>query len=473
MDWMSNYRDRSLLWVEGQVGYGKSVLARYLKTHLEKLEPDATICSFFCDTSVENRNHSTAVIRTILYQLMSKTPSLTRHALSTKGNLWLQDLPTLVGILEKCLQDPYLGNTYIIIDALNECKDDSNLIHAQWLRTVLKESQDSESKVRIMLTNRPNSTILAHLRSDVDAYTWSFVLRLDRHAEQMSEGANRFIHDRVSKLNESHRISEEEKSWLTEELERNSQGSFLWVSALLRDLNNSVGVSRGIMGNMLKNKPTNIQGVYSSMLGRVPLRHREWTKSLLQAIVASYVPLTLSDLNWYSAAHQCSEDLEKVEDFIQPNFEHTLHNILDGLVKVVDGVIYLEHITVREFLTTDTTGLTPWYYFTNDEASFEMAHSCFLRLRSLTHTPSDCGPSQNMVMYALRFAARHIREVEHVERPEFTMQVKSIYQNTSTFVKWRSGHIEANRMIAKANARVVMNTIAQNTSMAAQDSTLR
>lgn len=469
MDWMSNSPDRGLLWVEGPVGCGKSVLARYLKTHLEKLETDATICSFFCDSAVENRNHSTAVIRTILYQLMSKTPSLTRHALSMKGNLWLQDLPTLVGILEKCLQDPYIGNTYIIIDALDECKDDSNSIHTQWLRTALRETEDSESKIRIMLTNSPNSTILTDLRRDADAYAWSFVLRLDRHPLQMSEGVNKFIHDRVSKLNKSHKIPDEDKMWLTEELERDSQGSFLWASALLRDLDNSVGVSRGIMGNMLRNKPTNIQGIYSSMLGRVPLRHRDWTKSLLQAIVASYVPLTLSDLNWYSAAHQCSEDLEKVEDFIQPNFERTLRNILDGLVKVVDGVIYLEHITVREFLTTDTTGLTPWYYFTYDDAGFEMAHSCFLRLRSLTQTPSDYGPSQNLIMYALRFAARHIREVEHVEMPNFTTQVKSIYQNTSTFVKWRSGHIETNKMIAKANARLVMKTIAQNTPMAAQD----
>ncbi|KAI1772491.1 hypothetical protein F4818DRAFT_454019 [Hypoxylon cercidicola] len=469
MDWMSNHRSRGLLWVEGPVGYGKSVLARYLKTYLESSETDATVCSFFCDAAVENRNQSTAVIRMILYQLMSKTPSLARHALSMTGNRWLQDLPTLVGILEKCLQDPQLGNTYIIIDALNECKDDSDSNHIQWISKALKETRDSDSKLRIMLTSRQNSAILAHLRSDVDAYASSFVLRLERHASQMTEGVNRFIHDRVSKLNESHRIPEEDKTWLTEELERRSQGSFLWVSALLRNLDNSFGVCRGIMEKMLKIKPTNIQGLYSDMLGRVPLRDRNWAKSLLQAVVASYVPLTLSDLNWHSAAYQCTEEQEKIEDFIQPNFGHTLRNVLDGLVKVVDGVIYLEHITVSDFLTADPVGIPPWYHFTNDDAGFEMAHSCFLRLRSLAQTPDDCSLSQNLVMYALRFAARHIREVEHMEKPDFTTQVKSIYQNTNTFVKWRSGHIEANRMIARANMKVVIKTIAQNMPLATQD----
>lgn len=468
MDWMSDYRNRGLLWVEGPAGYGKSVLARYLKTHLEKLETSATVCSFFCDSAIESRNHSTAVIRTILYQLVAKTPSLAKHALSMKGTQWLQDLPTLVDILKKCLQDPHLGNTYIIIDALNECKDASDLNHAQWLRAAMKETPDSESKVRVMLTNRPNSAILADLRNGVDAFDWSFVIRLDRHASQMN-GVKRFIHERVSELNESHRIPDEDKVWLTEELERESEGSFLWVSALLKNLNNSVGVSRGMMENMLKIKPTNIQDLYSSMLERVPLRDQKWTRSLLQAVVASYVSLTLSDLNWHSAVYQCPQEPERVEDFLLPNFERTLHNVLDGLVKVVDGVIYLEHITVREYLTANAAGPISWCHFTYEEAYVEMARSCLVRLRSLVQTPGDCSPSENLVMYTLRFAARHIREVDHMEKPEFTKEVTSVYQDTSTFAKWLAGHRDANRMVSETNTKIVMKTIIQNTPLAPQD----
>ncbi|KAI1372466.1 hypothetical protein F4677DRAFT_263568 [Hypoxylon crocopeplum] len=88
--WMMG-NSRGLLWIEGPTGYGKSVLARYLKSHLEKLESKPNVCSFFCDYNVENRDHSTAVIRMILYQLMSRRPALTRYAMSsmTADNQWL------------------------------------------------------------------------------------------------------------------------------------------------------------------------------------------------------------------------------------------------------------------------------------------------------------------------------------------------------------------------------------------------
>jgi hypothetical protein len=85
---------------------------------------------FFCQATDSRINHATAVLRGLLYLLLNQQPSLVSHvqkehdhagkALFEGTNAWT----ALCEIFANILQDPNLNNTYLIIDALDECEAD-------------------------------------------------------------------------------------------------------------------------------------------------------------------------------------------------------------------------------------------------------------------------------------------------------------------------------------------------------------
>ena len=87
----------------------------------------AILSYFFCQATDSRINSATAVLRGLIYMVVGQQPSLVSHVrkkYDQAGKTLFEDANTWVALSEifiNILQDPSLGATYLIIDALDEC----------------------------------------------------------------------------------------------------------------------------------------------------------------------------------------------------------------------------------------------------------------------------------------------------------------------------------------------------------------
>jgi hypothetical protein len=128
--WRSDQQSR-LLWVKGDPGKGKTMLLCGIVNELKKSMAKTDLLSyFFCQATDSRINNPTAVLRGLVFLLVDQQPLLVSHirrkydyagkALFEGVNAWA----ALSEIFINILQDPSLNNTFLIIDALDECVAD-------------------------------------------------------------------------------------------------------------------------------------------------------------------------------------------------------------------------------------------------------------------------------------------------------------------------------------------------------------
>src|SRR5690606_25049966 len=126
--WREDHQSR-LLWVKGDPGKGRTMLLCGIIDELEKSTAGNSLLSyFFCQATTTRINNATAVPLGLSYLLVKQQASLISHVreecgpdgklLSREANAWV----TLSKILKNMLHDRNLKDTYLIIDALDECE---------------------------------------------------------------------------------------------------------------------------------------------------------------------------------------------------------------------------------------------------------------------------------------------------------------------------------------------------------------
>ncbi|GAB1319954.1 Vegetative incompatibility protein HET-E-1 [Madurella fahalii] len=128
--WRDGEQSR-VLWIKGDPGKGKTMLLCGIINELQKSIGDTDLVSFFfCQAADQRINNAAAVLRGLIYLLATQQRSLIsyiqeRHRDAGKQlfegvNAWT----ALSQILTSMLEDPNLQNTFLVIDALDECVTD-------------------------------------------------------------------------------------------------------------------------------------------------------------------------------------------------------------------------------------------------------------------------------------------------------------------------------------------------------------
>lgn len=143
--WRGDQQSR-LLWVKGDPGKGKTMLLCGIINELNKsIAHIALLAYFFCQATDLRINSATAVLRGLMYMLVSQQPSLVSHlqkkydragkTVFEDANAW----EALSEIFTNMIQDPTLSTTYLLIDALDECLVDLPKL----LRFIARQSTSS------------------------------------------------------------------------------------------------------------------------------------------------------------------------------------------------------------------------------------------------------------------------------------------------------------------------------------------
>ena len=160
--WLTDERDQRLFWLNGLAGTGKSTIAQ---TFAETSFSDGKLgASFFCSRDFEDRSNIQNIFPTLAFQLAYRYPQFRKGLLPVLRANPEIGRDSLCSQLETLIVGPFKATripTLIIIDALDECKDEEP---ASAILSVLSRYIDQIPEVKFFITGRPEPRIRTGFR---------------------------------------------------------------------------------------------------------------------------------------------------------------------------------------------------------------------------------------------------------------------------------------------------------------------
>jgi len=300
-----------LLNVTGEPGIGKSAIAAFLVEHFgaQTMRPELRLAYFFCKNTDARRNTAVSLMRVLLFQLLETDERLYRHALEgvdrylVRGEACFASLETVWQIFQAVLDDPvYNRASVIIIDGLDEIIDteteDGNRERiVELLNDYVRRQSDRNPeglptrRVGIVVINQPIHRLRGLKSLSMDNFHHVGVTRGTVESDLI-----RYIDESLARFSVSWGpdLCTEVKTYL----EDNHEGTFLWVSLVIRHLtrlNMRVDAHFAIREN-LKNFPGDLDGVYLRILQDIGDDNAEYAEFILGTVVDNKFTLTTTQL---------------------------------------------------------------------------------------------------------------------------------------------------------------------------------
>ncbi|KAK3292420.1 uncharacterized protein B0H64DRAFT_365317 [Chaetomium fimeti] len=387
--WRGDDQSR-LLWIKGDAGKGKTMLLCGIIDEFEAAIgsgplPDAGLISyFFCEATDPRLRSSTAVLKGLMYLLLDRHGPLTHHleAKHKRAGKQLFDdanvntFSALSGVLDNLLRDPALPPTYLLVDALDECRDGLS----ELLRFIRKTASTATSQVRWVLTSRNWHDIQQELSFEDSRTT----LSLELNADHVSRAINVYIHHKVSQL-ELIRHNQDLQRQIGKELQKKAEGTFLWVALVFQQLLTCKLPSELLP--LLETMPPGLEPLYGRMMDEIGKNRDAATcRRILSTATLTRRPLHLLELRTLAAVDE-TDDMERAV------------NQCASFLTIRQDNVYLIHQSAKDYLIEHA----PKAVFPDGEAG---AHRAIL-LRSLQVMPT----SLHRDMYDLRQPGSLIAEV--------------------------------------------------------------
>ena len=343
-------RQSSLLWISADPGCGKSVLASFLIDEFRSLPFQAklasTVCFFFFKDDSDEQNNATLALNAIAHQLLRQNPGVTCYALQelqAKGTGFTNEFPTMWSIIRAALSGSRCSNVFCVIDALDECEETSRRLFMKALADFFKiGARTVDCCFKVVVTGRPYAALEKGF-----ALLPSIRLRAEDDDTRPIEDVRLYISHRVQEIVDSLKILDPARvDALIQTLTKKADQSFLWVSLIMDQLEQSVEGTEGELLEIISNMPDSLNDTYEKMLRRTP--NAEKAKRILRAMLAASRPLTLQEMNIALALRPDSDTLAKLD--LMPNPESSIKQLCGLFVRVVSSRLYLVHQTAREFL---------------------------------------------------------------------------------------------------------------------------
>ena len=351
--------EEAFLWICASPGAGKTVLSSFLIDHYRSLET-GNVLYFFCKNTDADKNTPTAVVRTLLYQLYKSVKdersreSLNNDlgtALDRSGQQRAVNFTVLWQLFSTHIKS--LGPAIIILDALDECQDTSQLIQSLKGLSTLRS-------IKVIVTSRKDPHLHIELNSvtsieiapeDIDADIAAFV-------EAKVEASSRLSHPLVRRL-------------VVTKLCNTHDGMFLWVYLILKELKSCFSMAQ--VQDALTKLPTGLDGIYKSILKRLQItlarpsfdlcsKVLTWVVSavvgsnlvlsqLYKRLTSSQRPLSVDEVKQaLTIQYDMDGDTLLADDRSFPYSDKDIELICGSLVTIRKGTLQVIHLSVKEFL---------------------------------------------------------------------------------------------------------------------------
>lgn len=296
-----------LLWIKGHAGMGKTMqmigIIRELSDQVLNTAP--SVAYYFCQgTDEAAQNSGTAILRALIWMLLAQQPQLMKHLRSEHertqqdeiftGNRNARDV--VLRIFKRMLKDA--GPTYLIVDALDECNEDLEL-----LLDLISATLNESASIKWIVSSRPEIDVVNLIKDKAAKMTDDAiqVIGLDKQDLQVSVDA--YISYRLSSLEGRAGYTKTILTDIATEIRRRSEKTFLWVSLVFRVLDKKDHRLRPLHGSYalkaVKEMPSGLPKLYGHMMIRIERGSADdpqYCKKILAIIAVVKRPLSLLEL---------------------------------------------------------------------------------------------------------------------------------------------------------------------------------
>ncbi|KAK6815597.1 ankyrin repeat [Apiospora arundinis] len=329
--------DCAQLWISGGPGMGKTMLSIFITESLE--ESSERVTYFFCRHDDEKRNTETAVLRGLLVGLLrvisdeSFNQNVWPSFHSDKAASYTLSRPQAIwNVFEALVMSQDSVPTFCILDGLDECDKESSRNLTRRFHDLFTMNKVTHS-FKLAVVSRDQSGLRGfsnlrlqecdlHIRHDIELYIASNI----RDSLTHKTGFGGWIQK------------------ISGELRDRSEGSFLWINFVARDL--STYRTSSEVFEALKRTPKGLEEQYRRILHHIFEDHDEdWQElqTLLAWTALTFEPLTLSQLARAIMGSVTREHRKRTKDLCI-YCEHLL------VVNDKTGVVRFVHTSVKEFL---------------------------------------------------------------------------------------------------------------------------
>lgn len=269
------------LRITGHPGGGKSTAAAFLANQLlsSNKSSQKAVLYFFCKASDTDKTFASTVLKTYIYQLLQVCPSLTTTAQKIyyrSGRLVLDsETETFALFADLISKASSLLSIYIILDAVDECKDAPTLLNG-----LLERPRNAGLPVKVIILGREDPNLKPLLQ------TCDGKLALHSHQEPLEH----YIADRVSKLSITAHIDDNLRSTVIADITGTSAGLWLFARLLLDEIERAPSPEE--IARQLKNIPHGLVELYTSILRA---KETEFSPTQLRMAQQIYLWLDKSD----------------------------------------------------------------------------------------------------------------------------------------------------------------------------------
>ena len=362
LTWLNRRTSRQVLWIHGDPGKGKTMIALALIRKFSIMTREAgsskPLLAYFLYNNLDNRRDNVlAMAKSLLYQILKQQPYLLSHLRKDFSIQKAQLFSSLFGVwnlLENILRKISAREIYFVIDALDECE--SGGLEA-WLPFLTQENTSrvissrsvptsQHCPVKIILTSRSTSQIKDYVTAKKLPSNW-LEINLEQRSSFIVRGVEEFVSNKVAELANWKRYSEELKVQVEETLRQKAEGTFLWVALACRQLKKPHVKCFNTL-TFLDRLPSGLPEIYHRILQEVMSNPDEemvaYVKEMLRSATVALRPLSLDELAIVAdIPPDIRNDQEILAEFARQ---------CGSLITIRASKIYLVHQSAKDFLVS-------------------------------------------------------------------------------------------------------------------------
>ncbi|TRX88401.1 hypothetical protein FHL15_010714 [Xylaria flabelliformis] len=447
-EWRNSPESR-VLWLHGDPGKGKTMLAistiRSLIRDNQVASPvsGVVVACFICDNKDNRHNRVVDVLKSLIYQILESHPELcplfTEMYEKHKDRLFTSPnaLQSLWRLLKKLFAAPSLTRVYLIIDALDELRDQSVEDFMKIIEPFLDEQCRSQGvdampgqcEVKWLITSRN----MSHLSNVLGR---GLHISLEKNAFHVQRAVWRYIEFCVNELQKLKGYGSMLTSNVETALRAKSEGTFLYVSMACRALSQPSVRSLNTQ-SILTKLPRGLNPLYQRMVDQIRAIEDqdlvEVTKAVLRSMTLAVRPLSVQELAVAACLpEEHHKDLDMLNEYI---------DLCGSFVTRHDNQVRFVHESVKEYLQTVQE------IFPRPIAEYQAQLTDVLVKALCKFSWNDLDDNQRLtpaLRYASLFWAHHARHSAATVDWESYLSSDLFSSNTIAPVTWFRLHWEAN-----------------------------
>jgi len=382
--WTRDFKQSPVFWLNGLAGTGKSTIAQ---TIAERAFAGGLLgASFFCSRDFQGRSDLHFIFPTLAFQLAHKYPSFRSYLVSL-----LQSDPDVVdeslyNQMERLIVEPLQSaniSTVVVIDALDECKDEEP---SSAILSVLGRFVEKIPQVKFFITGRPEPRIKTGFRLPLLVDSTNVFVLHDVHPNLVNNDIRLYLKHELFELAQRRQLA----SWPSDEhielLCHRAGGLFVYAVATVKFLDSNVHLPKKRLNTIVSlpecsvpegktrfrfEPNTTLDSLYTSILEMAFSEGDPEADSKIQSTIGAVV-LLVNPLPVSGIAELIDLDPEEVRLFL------TLVQSLLILDESPNPVKPF-HKSFPDFITDDSRCLNARFYISPGSLHLTLATNC-LRL---------------------------------------------------------------------------------------------